>query len=200
MSDSSAANSTKTAGPGEDQGVDISDEARARAEAENAEAGPEDDGAGRAEDELDTARREAAENWDRYLRAAAELDNVRKRAQRDVEKAHKYAIERLAAELLAVSDSLEAGLAAGDSADAEALRKGSEATLKLLIGTLEKFGVTQIDPLGEPFDPQQHEAMTMVPAPHAEPDTVIDVVQKGYLLNGRLIRPARVIVAAPAAS
>jgi molecular chaperone GrpE len=200
MSESSATNRPHAPGnddTGAERDVDISDDGRARADADRAG----DDPAGAsAEDALGAARREAAENWDRYLRAVAELDNVRKRAQRDVEKAHKFAVERLAVELLSVTDSLEAGLAAADSADAAALREGSEATLKLLLTTLEKFGVTAIDPLGEPFDPQQHEAMTMVPAPNAEPDTVVDVVQKGYLLNGRLIRPARVIVAAPPGS
>ncbi|MEM7611922.1 MAG: nucleotide exchange factor GrpE [Pseudomonadota bacterium] len=151
------------------------------------------------EDPLAIAEAKAAENWEKYVRAVAELDNVRKRARRDVENAHKYGIERFAGELLAVTDSLEAGLAAGEAADAGALREGSEATLKLFVTTLTKFGIEQLDPHGEPFDPEQHEAMTMVPSPDVEPNTVIDVIQKGYSLNGRLIRPARVIVAAPSA-
>ncbi len=139
----------------------------------------------------------AQENWDRYLRAAAETENVRKRALRDVENARKYALENFSRDLLDVRDSLEMGLEAADSADANALREGSEATLKLLGTVMERFGVEQVDPLGEPFDPELHEAMTMQPAPDAEPNTVLTVVQKGYTLNGRLLRPARVVVAAP---
>jgi molecular chaperone GrpE len=139
----------------------------------------------------------ADENWDRYVRAVAELDNVRKRATRDVENAHKFALERFSKELLAVKDSLEMGLAHED-ADADSLRQGSEATLKVLAGTLERFGVVEINPVGEPFDPEFHEAMTVQPAPDAEPGSVLKVVQKGYTLNGRLLRPAMVIVVAEA--
>ena len=138
----------------------------------------------------------ADENWDRYLRAAAEADNVRKRAARDVEHARKYAIESFGKELLAVKDSLELGLEAADSADADALRAGSQATLKLLTGVLERFGVEEVDPEGEPFDPEVHEAMSLQPSADAEPGSVLTVVQKGYTLKGRLLRPARVIVAA----
>ncbi|MEL6446798.1 MAG: nucleotide exchange factor GrpE [Pseudomonadota bacterium] len=151
------------------------------------------------EDALAAAEARANENWDKYLRAVAELDNVRKRATRDVENARKYGVERLVGELLAVSDSMEAALASGEATDAAALLEGNSATLKLLASVLTKFGVEQIDPAGEPFDPQRHEAMTMVPNPDVEPNTVIDVIQKGYALNGRLVRPARVVVAsAPA--
>ena len=139
----------------------------------------------------------AAENWERYLRAAAETENVRKRAQRDVENARKYALENFSRDLLDVRDSLEMGLDAAGAADAGALREGSEATLKLLGKVMERFGVEQVDPLGEPFDPELHEAMTMQPSADAEPNSVLTVVQKGYTLNGRLLRPARVVVAAP---
>ena len=136
------------------------------------------------------------ENWQKYLRAAAELENVRKRAARDVENAHKFALERFAMELLAVRDSLEMGLAAGEGADAESLRQGKEATLKQLVSIMERFGVEELDPQGEPFDPTQHEAMTMQPSADVEPGSVLTVFQKGYALNGRLLRPARVVVAA----
>lgn len=139
---------------------------------------------------------QAQENWDKYLRAAAELDNVRKRAARDVEHARKFALERFSTELLAVRDSLEAGLNAADQADAAALQEGSEATLKLLAKVMGQFGVEELDPLGEPFDPNFHEAMTMQPSAEMEPGSVLMVVQKGYTLNGRLLRPARVVVAA----
>jgi molecular chaperone GrpE len=138
----------------------------------------------------------ADDNWEKYLRAAAELENVRKRAARDVENAHKFALERFATELLAVRDSLEMGLAAGEDADVESLRQGKEATLKQLITILERFGVEELDPQGEPFDPTMHEAMTMQPSDEVEPGSVLTVFQKGYALNGRLLRPARVVVAA----
>ncbi len=146
--------------------------------------------------ELDELKAKADENWDRYLRAAAELENVRKRAIRDVENARKYALENFGRDLLDVRDSLEMGLAAADGADASAILEGSQATLKLLETVMERFGVEQIDPEGEPFDPEQHEAMTLQPSADAEPNSVLTVVQKGYSLNGRLLRPARVVVAA----
>jgi len=136
------------------------------------------------------------ENWEKYLRTAAELENVRKRAARDVENAHKFALERFVNELLAVRDSLEMGLAAGEDADVESLRKGKEATLLLLTTVMERFGVAEVDPQGEPFDPALHEAMTMQPSAEVEPGSVLSVFQKGYALNGRLLRPAKVVVAA----
>jgi len=145
---------------------------------------------------LEQARADAEENLNKYIRLAAEMENLRKRTTRDVEHAHKFAIERFAAELLAVTDSLEMGLDAGESASVDSLLEGTRATLKLLLGALEKSGVTVVDPEGEPFDPQLHEAMTMQPSATAEPGSVLTVVQKGYVLNGRLLRPARVIVAA----
>jgi len=138
------------------------------------------------------------ENWEKYIRAAAELDNVRKRAARDVENAHRFALERFAGELLAVRDSLEMGLAAGEDIDVESLRLGKEATLKQLVAIMERFGVEELDPQGEPFDPTMHEAMTVQPSTDVEPGSVITVFQKGYALNGRLLRPARVVVAADA--
>jgi molecular chaperone GrpE len=132
---------------------------------------------------------------DLYLRAAAELDNVRKRAQRDIESAHRYAIEGLAAELLAVRDGLELGVRNGATADARTLLEGQEATLKLLDRTFDKFSVKQLDPSGQRFDPSQHEAVMMQESAAAQPNTVLQVVQPGYELKGRLLRPARVIVA-----
>jgi len=154
-----------------------------------------DDGGNAA---LAEAQAKADENWNLYLRAAAELENVRKRAARDIEHAHRFALENFGRDLLAVVDSLEMGLEAADNADAEALREGSAATCKLLKKTLERFGISEVDPEGEPFDPELHEAMSVMPAPNAEPGSVVQVVQKGYALNDRLLRPARVIVAAEA--
>ncbi len=138
----------------------------------------------------------ADDNWDRYLRAAAETENVRKRASRDVEHARKYALEGFGTDMLAVKDSLELGLEAVESADADSIAEGSKATLKLLSAALERFGIAEIDPIGEPFDPERHEAINMQPSADAEPGSVLSVVPKGYSLNGRLLRPAMVVVAA----
>ena len=149
-----------------------------------------------AEDALTVAQAKADENWDKYLRTAAELENVRKRAARDVEKAHKFSLERIVADLLEVRDSLEMALSTGDQSTIENLKEGNETTLKLLVAVMQRYGVEDIDPLGEPFDPNRHEAMTMQPSTDAEPDSVLTVFQKGYALNGRLLRPARVVVAA----
>ena len=150
------------------------------------------------EDALVAALAKADENWDRYLRAVAELENVRKRTARDVENAHKFALERFGKELLAVRDTLEMGLAAAEGASVETLLEGKEATLKLLTTVLQQFGIEEVDPQGEPFDPELHEAISMQPSQDLEPGSVVTVVQKGYTLNGRLLRPAMVIVAAEA--
>jgi len=161
-------------------------------EASIGETGPAEE----AESELQKAETAAAENWDRYLRTAAELENVRKRASRDVESAHRFALERFGRELLAVRDSLEMGLAAAEGASIESLLQGSEATLKILGSTMQQFGIEELDPAGEPFDPEFHEAISMQPSDNMEPGSVVTVVQKGYSLNGRLLRPAMVVVAA----
>ena len=144
---------------------------------------------------LASAEESARTQRDLYLRAAAELDNVRKRAQRDIESAHRYAIEGLAGELLAVRDGLELGVRNGATADPKTLLAGQEATLKLLDRTFEKFSVKQLDPAGQRFDPSLHEAVLMQESASAAPNTVLQVVQPGYELKGRLLRPARVIVA-----
>ena len=147
--------------------------------------------------EIEALQAKASEHYDNYLRAAAELENVRKRASRDVENARRYALERFGKELLAVRDSLEMGIAsAEDSASVETLLEGSAATLKILGSTMQQFGIEQVDPVGEPFDPELHEAISMQPSDDLEPGSVVTVVQKGYTLNGRLLRPAMVIVAA----
>jgi molecular chaperone GrpE len=130
-----------------------------------------------------------------YLRAAADLENYRKRVTREVESARQFGVERLAGGLLPVVDGLELGLANADRADAATLTDGQRATLKLLLKALEGAGIAEVDPLGKPFNPEQHEAMAMQPTAEFPPNTVMAVVQKGYLLNGRLLRPARVVVA-----
>jgi molecular chaperone GrpE len=144
---------------------------------------------------LAAAEAKAAENWERYLRAAAETENVRKRSARDVEHARKYALERFSNELLAVRDALELGLESSETASVESLLEGSRATLKQLATVMERFGVEVVDPAGEPFDPEYHEAISVQPSDNAEPGSVITVMQKGYTLNGRLLRPALVVVA-----
>jgi molecular chaperone GrpE len=130
------------------------------------------------------------------LRARAEADNIRKRAQRDVEAAHRYALERFVGELLPVKDSMDWGShAATEATDLESLRKGFALTSKLLADALQKAGVIELDPVGEKFNPQYHQAMGMEDKADAAPGTILRVMQKGYLLNDRLVRPAMVIVA-----
>jgi molecular chaperone GrpE len=143
---------------------------------------------------LAQAEEQAKSHWDQYLRALAELDNVRKRAQRDIESANRYGLEKFAAELIPVKDSLELALQ-NRQADPRSLLEGSEATLRLLGKALEKLGISELDPLGERFDPARHEAMMAQESRTAEPNSVLQVVQRGYELNGRVLRPARVIVA-----
>ena len=145
--------------------------------------------------EIAALREQAAANHDRYLRAVAELENVRKRAARDVENARRYGLERLAKALLPVIDSLGAGLASSERASAEALLDGKKATMRLLNSALEQVGIKELDPHGEPFDPALHEAMAVAPSDEAEPGTVLEVFQKGYSIHDRLLRAARVVVA-----
>ena len=150
----------------------------------------------RLQQALGAAEERAKSNWEQYLRAVADLDNVRKRAARDIEAANRYGLEKFAAELLPVRDSLELAVQnAEKSADVRSLKQGQEATLQLLVKALEKLGIVTINPVGEPFDPARHEAMLAQPSSTAEPNSVLQVVQPGYELNGRLLRPARVIVA-----
>ncbi|MBC53283.1 MAG: nucleotide exchange factor GrpE [Gammaproteobacteria bacterium] len=146
---------------------------------------------------LDQAEAAAAAHQADILRLHADMQNVRRRAEQDVEKAHKYGQEKLVADLLPVLDNLERALQAVDGDEDEklrALRQGVELTLKSFLDCLKKFSVNVIDPAGEPFDPQYHQAMGMQESTTAEPDTVIAVMQKGYSLHGRVLRPAMVMV------
>jgi molecular chaperone GrpE len=145
-----------------------------------------------AQEELRSAREQAR---DQQLRAVAEMDNLRKRLQRDVDNAHRYGLEKAAQELLPVMDSLELAVASADRSDAASLAAGQEATLKLLNKAFERFSIQPVEPFGEPFDPHLHEAIVAQESATAEPNSVLQVVQRGYSLNGRLLRPARVIVA-----
>ncbi len=134
---------------------------------------------------------------DQLLRTVAESENIRRRASRDVENAHKYANEKLLEDLLPVLDSLEKALELPDqSDDAKAVLEGIEISLRIFRETLERSGVAIVDPIGEPFDPSKHEALAMVPSEEVEPNSVIEVIQKGYLLNERVVRAARVVVSA----
>lgn len=133
---------------------------------------------------------------DQVLRAQAETMNIRRRAEQDVEKARKFALEKFVNDLLPVADNLERAITAGDAQDEsqKAILEGVELTLKSLMDTLKKYHVEAINPESEPFDPQLHQAMSMAPNPDVEPNTVLNVFQKGYTLNGRLVRPAMVVV------
>ncbi|MEY3464477.1 MAG: nucleotide exchange factor GrpE [Gammaproteobacteria bacterium] len=144
---------------------------------------------------LAAAEAQVAQHRDQQLRALAELENVRKRAQRDVESAHRFSLEKLVQELIPVKDSLDLAVENAAKADAAALVEGQAATSRLFDKAFERIGITVIDPVGQPFDANQHEAMMAQPSSTAEPNSVLMVVQRGYALNGRLVRPARVIVA-----
>ncbi len=144
--------------------------------------------------EFEALQAEVAAARDQVLRANAEMQNVRRRAEQDVEKAHKFALERFAGELLAVVDNLERALTAIAEEDATQ-REGVELTLKSLLATLEKHGVNLINPQGETFNPEHHQAITMLEVAGVAPNAVVEVMQKGYGINGRLLRPAMVVVA-----
>ena len=152
---------------------------------------------------LEAAEARAEENWSQFLRARAEMENLRRRAEKDIATARQQSLEKLAGELLGVKDSLEMGLQAAreDGADVAKLAEGSELTLRMFDQALEKFSIVELNPEGERFDPESHEAMAAQEAAEVTPNTVISVVQKGYRLGDRLLRPAMVIVAkAPSGS
>ena len=144
---------------------------------------------------LEAAHQASAAAREAQLRAVAELDNVRKRTQREIENAHRYALERFAGELLAVRDTLELAVQSAAGAEPQALIAGQQATLQLLAKAFEKFSIQRLDPLGAAFDPALHEAVVAQESATAKPGSVLQVLQSGYQLNGRLLRPARVIVA-----
>lgn len=146
---------------------------------------------------LEEARAEADKHKDMALRVQADMENLRRRTRMDVESAHKYALEKFVNELIPVLDSMEMGMdaASKEDASAESIKEGLDMTFKQFLDVMQKFDVARVDPKGEKFDPQLHEAMTMVPSPDHESNTVMEVFQKGYTLNERLVRAARVIVA-----
>jgi len=146
--------------------------------------------------QLEDAQQQSQENWDKAVRVQADMENLKRRTQKDVENAHKYALEKFARELVNVVDSLELGIqaATSDTPEVAKLREGMELTLKQLQAVLKKFNIEALDPTGKPFNPEHHQAMSMQPSDEHDPNTVVNVFQKGYLLNDRLIRPAMVVV------
>lgn len=147
--------------------------------------------------ELAAAEQKAQENWDKAIRVQAEMENLKKRTQKELEDAHKYALSSFAKELLPVLDSLELGLqaATGESEEVKKFRVGNELTIKQFESVFVKFNVMTIDPMGQPFNAEQHQAVLVQEVETAVPNTVVNVFQKGYMLNGRLLRPAMVVVA-----
>lgn len=175
------------------------DQLREEAEKQEQEQGGEAGGESLSAEELakllEEAQARADQHWDKVVRTQAEMDNLKKRHQRELEHAHKYGLEKFVAELLGVWDSLELGYhAAKENHDIEKLLEGTELTLKMLADAMGKFGVEQLDPQGQPFDPELHQAMSVVERDDVPPNTVVEVIQKGYTLNGRLVRPALVMV------
>lgn len=182
----------KQADTGREQAEHAEEAPAAEADANAGESAPSGD----LEEEVARLEVELAEARDTALRAAAEAQNAARRAEQDVDKARKYALERFTGELLPVVDNLERALAAatGDDATPKAIAEGVELTLKSFLDALRKFNIAVVDPEGEPFDPNLHQAMTMVENNDVEPNTVLEVMQRGYTLNGRLVRPAMVVV------
>ena len=187
---------------GEDAEKDVSEEQSRKTATQTPDSAGNGNASAAGSSEMDEQIAEAvaaalAEQQDTVLRARAEVQNMRRRCEMDVEKAHKFALEKFSAELLPVIDNLERALDAVPEAGNDtvsALKEGVELTLKGFLETCEKFNIRQINPEGEPFDPQVHQAMSMVPNNDVEPNTVLVVVQKGYMLNDRVIRPAMVMV------
>ena len=147
------------------------------------------------EQQLAAAQQKADENFNQYVRVVAEFDNFRKRAGRDLEAAQRYAVERFAQELLPALDGFELAIANAGKADARSLLEGQAATHRLLLKAFEKAGIAELNPAGQPFNPAEHEAMLAEATAAQPPNTVVRTIQKGYVLNGRVLRPARVIVA-----
>jgi len=163
---------------------------------ENIEATEQEDQEDDLQTQLEEAQQSAKDNWDKVLRAQAEMENLKRRNAKDLENAHKFALDGFVKALLEVKDSLTMGLktAKEENASVEGITEGLEMTDKVFLSTMEKFGVEAINPEGEVFNPEFHEAVTMVPMPDQESNSVLEVIQMGFTLNGRLVRPAMVVV------
>ncbi len=172
------------------------DESVEKIEDENIETTTQEPQADDLQTQLEKAQQSTKDNWDKVLRAQAEMENLKRRNAKDLENAHKFALDGFVKALLEVKDSLTMGLktAQEDSASVESITKGLEMTDKVFTSTLEKFGVETINPKGEAFNPEFHEAVTMLPMPDQESNSVLEVIQAGFTLNGRLVRPAMVVV------
>ena len=194
--ENTAANDEPQTSPTGDNGEAKLDEVNAEIEAELMDEMDAEAAGQEQQSETQQLRADVATANDQVLRVQAEMQNVRRRAERDVENAHKYALDKFAADLLPVVDNLERALAAIDSADEgqKAVAEGLELTLKSFMEVLVRYKIEAIDPAGQPFDAELHQAVSMVPNPDLEHNTVMDVFQKGYTLNGRLVRPAMVVV------
>ncbi len=181
--------------------MDISDEESLDSSAEMKDGADTDIQGEEADDsieqQLEKAQATIKEYWDQVMRLKAEMENNRKRASRDIENAHKYALRNFAESLLPIVDSMEMGqqAAEADNANLSSIVEGTQLTMSMFVQVLEKHGLKQINPLGEPFDPEQHQAISMVEDDKAKTNIVIKVMQKGFLLNDRLVRPAMVVVA-----
>ncbi|MCZ6883478.1 MAG: nucleotide exchange factor GrpE [Gammaproteobacteria bacterium] len=169
--------------------VEITADAAAESETENGEES--------VEQQLDRAQSTIKDYWDQIMRLKAEIENNQKRAARDIENAHKFVLRNFAESLLPIVDSMEMGqqVAKAENANLETIVEGAQMTMDMFIQVLEKHGLQQLDPVGEKFDPEQHQAISMIEAEDAESNTVVSVMQKGFLLNDRLVRPAMVVVA-----
>jgi len=167
-----------------------------KVENENLEQAPNDNQENDLQAQLEAAQQSAKDNWDKVLRSQAEMENLKRRNAKDLENAHKFALDGFVKALLEVKDSLTMGLktANEESATIEHIIEGLEMTDKVFLSTLEKFGVEMVNPTGEAFNPEFHEAVTMIPMPDKESNSVLEVVQVGFTLNGRLVRPAMVVV------
>ena len=188
-------NQEDTAAETQQPEVEVDEKLQAEVELDQAELAEE-----QAETQIEELQQKLSTLGEQLLREQAEMQNVRRRAQRDIESAHKYALEKFASELLSVVDNLERAIEAIDAEDEaqKAVAEGLELTLKTFIEVLGKYNLEAVDPEGQPFDADLHQAVSTVPNNDVEPNTVINVFQKGYTLNGRLIRPARVVVSTSA--
>jgi molecular chaperone GrpE len=188
-------NQEDTAAETQQPEVEVDEKLQAEVELDQSELAEE-----QAETQIEELQQKLSTLGEQLLREQAEMQNVRRRAQRDIESAHKYALEKFASELLSVVDNLERAIEAIDAEDEaqKGVAEGLELTLKTFIEVLGKYNVEAVDPEGQPFDAELHQAVSTVPNNDVEPNTVINVFQKGYTLNGRLIRPAMVVVSTSA--